>query len=35
MLGGVIALTDALMILRHDRRTLHDQIAGTTVVQVL
>lgn len=34
MVGSVVALTDALMILRHDRRTMHDHIAGTTVIQV-
>ena len=35
MVGSVVALTDALMIFRQDRRTLHDHIAGTNVIQVL
>ena len=34
LLGGVVALTDALFVLRHDRHTMHDHIAGTTVIQV-
>jgi uncharacterized RDD family membrane protein YckC len=31
--GGLVALLDALMIFRDDRRCLHDQIAGTRVVE--
>jgi len=31
--GGLIVLIDALMIFRDDRRCLHDQIAGTRVVE--
>lgn len=34
MLGSVVALTDVLMIFRQDQRTMHDHIAGTTVIQV-
>ncbi|HYJ11018.1 MAG TPA: RDD family protein [Polyangiaceae bacterium] len=35
MVGGVVSLVDALMIFRTDRRTMHDHIAGTNVIQVL
>jgi hypothetical protein len=31
----VVGLVDALMIFRTDRRTMHDHIAGTNVIQVL
>jgi uncharacterized RDD family membrane protein YckC len=35
MVGSLVGLADALMIFRADRRTLHDHVAGTTVIQVL
>ena len=31
--GGVLALADILFVFRDDRRCLHDQIAGTRVVE--
>lgn len=33
--GSGIGLVDAVLIFRSDRRTLHDHLAGTTVIQVL
>ncbi len=35
LVNSVVGLVDALFIFRSDRRTLHDHIAGTTVIQVL
>ena len=35
VVGGLIALVDALLIFRKEQRCLHDQIAGTDVVQSL
>lgn len=32
-IGIMLRLVDLLMITRHDRRTLHDQLAGTFVVE--
>jgi len=34
-IGGFIGIVDAVLIFREDRRTLHDHIAGTNVIQVL
>jgi uncharacterized RDD family membrane protein YckC len=33
--GSFIGIVDAALIFREDRRTLHDHIAGTNVIQVL
>jgi uncharacterized RDD family membrane protein YckC len=32
--GSFIGLADALFVFRNDRRTIHDHIAGTKVIQV-
>ena len=34
VIGGILVLIDALFIFRHDRRCIHDHIAGTKVVAV-
>lgn len=34
LVGGMIALVDALMIFGNERRCLHDKIADTTVIKV-
>ena len=34
LLGYFIGLADALFVFRRDRRTIHDHIAGTKVIQV-
>lgn len=34
VVGGFVGLADALAIFRHDRRCIHDHIAGTRVVRV-
>jgi len=33
-LGSFIGILDAVLIFREDRRTLHDHIAGTNVIQI-
>jgi uncharacterized RDD family membrane protein YckC len=35
VIGSVVGLVDALFVFRADRRTLHDLVAGTSVIQVL
>jgi len=34
LVGGFVGLADALFVFRADRRTIHDHIAGTRVIQV-
>jgi uncharacterized RDD family membrane protein YckC len=34
VIGGFLPLVDVLFIFRHDRRCIHDLLAGTNVVKV-